>query len=301
MKKFALRVLIILGITFLLDRGISYGVKYFYKTTTTTNEYKINQVIDVMTEPVIFMGSSRAHHHYIPAIIQDTLKTGVYNAGLWGMRNIYFQYGFLSAILERYTPKTIVLELHPTDYLKTPFSTPEAAGPLITYLNYSKGSDEVLKLAGLYYKGQVSHLYRYNGEFANLLAGNFSQRSLASDKGFKAINGKLNTTLEIKPERFPFSIDKEKVQYLQSFINLCREHNIKLIFIFSPMYATEKTTLFNLPNAIAKKNNLIFINHYNMPGITGHSEYFYDFGHLNEVGAQKYSSIIASELKKYMK
>lgn len=254
-----------------------------------------------MNDPVLFMGSSRSHHHYIPSIIGDSLQIDVYNAGLWGMRNIYFQYALLCNILERYTPQTICLELHPIDYLQLPFSTIETVGTLIPFINYSLGSDDLLKKSGVYYKAQLSHLYRYNSGFANLLLGNLSTRSKASDKGYKKLEGQLNIKSgEIKPEQFPLNIDKERVSYLQAFIDKCKEKNINLILLYSPMYVVEKTNLFDIPDSIAKANNIPFINNYNLEGITGHPEYYHDFGHLNDKGARKYSSIISHQLKKYI-
>jgi len=301
MKKFMLRILIIAAITLTADRALSYAAKYFYSTTTTTDEYKLNAVINRMNEEVIFMGSSRCHHHYIPSIISDSLHKRVYNAGLWGMRNIYFQYGLLSDVLERYTPNTICLELHPTDYLATPFSNAEAAGVLAPFIGTSTGNDEVMKKTGYYYKDQVSYLYRYNSSFANLLAGNLTERSSAADRGYKSLSGELDTTSNtIVPEKFPFKIDKDKVHYLQAFIDKCKEKKINLIFLFSPMYATENTRLFEIPDSLAKKNGIPFINHYNLPGITGHGEYFHDFGHLNNAGAKKYTYYISHELKNYI-
>lgn len=300
MKRFLKRLLIITIITLIADRAVSYAVSYFYNTTTTTDEFKMNAVILKMDDPVVFMGSSRCHHHYVPSIISDSLKSGVYNAGLWGMHNIYFQYGFLSDILERYTPQTICLEIHPIDYLKTPFSDIETVGSLTPFINYSEGNDQMLKKAKLYYKCEVSDLYRYNSQFANILAGNVTRRSFAADKGFKKLTGKLDTTFEIKPERFPFEVDETKVKLLQAFIDKCKEKKINLIFLFSPMYAVEKTNLFDVPNQLAKKNNIHFINNYYLEGITGHPEYFFDFGHLNEEGAKKYSCLISHELKKYI-
>lgn len=302
MKRFIKRLLIIVVITLVADRALSYAVKFFYNTTTTTDEFKINNVTLRMNDPVVFMGSSRSHHHYIPAIISDTLKTGVYNAGLWGMHNVYFQYGLLCNILERYTPKTICLEIHPIDYLQTPFSDVETVGNLTPFINYSEGCDDVLKKAGLYYKCELSALYRYNSQFANIVAGNITQRSLASDKGYKALTGQLDTTYGgAKPEKFPFPADQKKIAYLQAFIDKCKEKKINLIFLCSPMYAVEKTKLFSIPDSIARKNGIPFINHYYQESITGHLEYYYDFGHLNDKGAKKYSSLIAHELKKYIK
>lgn len=302
MKKFLTRLLIIICITLVADRALSYVVKFFYNTTTTTDEYKMNTVIYRMNDPVVFMGSSRCHHHYIPSIISDTLQTGVYNAGLWGMHNIYFQYGLLSNILKRYTPKVICLELHPIDYLQTPFSNVETVGSLLPFINFSSGCDDVLKKAGVYYKGELSHLYRYNSQFANILAGNLTERSFAADKGYKSLGGQLDTAYgKITPEEFPYPVDEQKVKYLQAFIDKCKENKINLIFLYSPMYAVEKTNLFDVPNRIAKKNGITFINHYDLKGITGHLECYHDFGHLNDTGAKRYSAIIASELKTYIK
>ncbi|MDB5119509.1 MAG: hypothetical protein JWN56_727 [Sphingobacteriales bacterium] len=303
MRKFLIKLFIVTVITLIADRVLALIVGHFYKTTTTADEYKLNQVTYKLKAPVIFMGSSRCHHHYVPSIISDTLKTDVYNAGLWGMRNIYFQYSLLSNIVENYTPKTIILEIHPIDYLHTPFSDIETMGVLTPFIGYSSGCDEVLKKAKLYNKTSLSHLYRYNSLFPNIIAGNIAQRSNPADKGLKPLIGQLDIKSgDIKPEKFPYPVDEEKLRYLQLFVNVCKQKKIQLIFIFSPMYAVEKrSSLFIIPNKIALKNNIPFINHYYLEGITGHAEYFFDYGHLNSEGAKKYSSIVASELKQYFK
>jgi len=302
MTKFIKRLIIIIIITLVADRILFYPVRFFYKRTTTTDEYKLNSTINKINDPVVFMGSSRCHHNYIPSIISDTLKTGIYNAGLWGARNIYFQFALLSNILERYTPKTICYEIHPTDYLQTPFSTIDKVGNLKPFIGYSSGCDDVLKKADYYYKSQLSGLYRYNSEFPNLLLGNFFIRTMVHFKGYKPLFGEMDTKYgKTTPEKFPYAIDKDKINYLQAFIDKCREKKINLIFLFAPMYAVEKNNAFLIIDSIVKKNGIPFINHYNFEGITGHPEYYYDFGHLNENGAKKYSSIIASELKKYIK
>ena len=302
MKKFIKTLLIIIVFTFIADRALSFIVKFFYSTATTTDEYKLNTVTFRMDDPVIFMGSSRCHHHYIPSIISDTLQMGVYNAGLWGRRNIYFHYGELCNILKRYTPQTICLELHPIDYLKTPGSDIATVGVLTPFINYTSECDDLLKTAGYYYKCELSCLYRYNSEFANILMGNVVNRSFPANKGFRPLFTLLDTKHDdVGPEKFPFPIDEDKVRCLQAFIDKCKEKNINLIFICSPVFAKEKGRLFDIPNEIARRNGILFINHYYYEGFSGHAEYFADFGHLNETGAKKYSSAIASELKQYIK
>ncbi|MEG1564168.1 MAG: hypothetical protein RR365_10650 [Bacteroides sp.] len=302
MKKFIKGLLFIILITVIVDRGAGYAFQYFYRITTTTDENKITATILNTHAPILFMGSSRCHHHYIPSIIGDSLQCDVYNAGLWGMRNIYFQYGLLCNTLERYHPRIILLEIHPIDYLQTPYSGIERVSSLAPFINYSSGCDEVLKEANLYYKCKLSCLYRYNSEWANVLMGNLSKRSQEKDKGFKPLVTQLDTLhQQIEPESFFFPPDERKIHYLHAFINKCKSEKIDLIFLYSPMYAThEKTNLFHIPDSLAQQENILFINHYRLEGITGHTEYYADFGHLNERGAEKYSSIIATELKKYL-
>jgi len=300
MKKFIVRLLIIIAITFVADRGFGYVAKILYSRTTTTDEYKVNSVIYRMDDPVVFMGSSRAHHHYIPSIIGDTLQTGVYNAGLWGTRNTFFQYALLCNILQRYTPKTICWEIHPIDYLQTPFSSYETVDELAPFVNYSPECDALLKKSGQYYRCEVSHLYRYNSRFVNLLVGLTSHAS-SSNKGYKAMSGIFDTAhATVIKDKFPYPVSEEKVHYMQLFIDKCKEKHIQLILLYSPKFAVEDPSLFNIPDSLARKNGIPFINHYNMEGITGHPEYFYDWGHLNSNGAEKYSPIIASELKQYI-
>lgn len=302
MKKFIKTLFIIIIITLVVDRAIGYIFQHFYQTTTTTDEYKICSVVCRTNAPVLFMGSSRCHHHYVPSIISDTLQQEVYNAGLWGMRNIYFQYGLLSNLLERYKPQTIFLEIHPIDYLQTPFSDVERVGNLTPFINYSSGCDEILKEAELYYKCQLSVLYRYNSELVNILIGNISDRSF-NTQGYRPLEDQLDTlNQKITSETFDFAPDKRKMYYLQAFINRCCVENINLVFLYSPMYATEEhTNLFDIPDSIAQANHIPFINNYYLEGITGRPEYYADYGHLNDKGAHKYSSIIAPVLKKYTK
>jgi len=254
-----------------------------------------------MNDSIVFMGSSRCHHHYIPTIIADTLQTSVYNAGLWGMRNIYFQYGLLSNFLNRYTPQTICLEIHPIDYLQLKISDIEKVGSLAPFIGHSQECDQLLKEDDIYYKCKLFHLYRYNSNFPEIIIGNLSQRTSPMDKGYK----KLTNTLDISQgepmiEDFPIIPDEKKIAYLKLFIEKCKEKGINIIFLYSPMYRVGENNLFDIPSSIAKEYQIPFINNYEMQGITGVAMYYSDYGHLNDTGAKVYSSMIASELKKYI-
>ena len=160
MKRFLCWLLMMLVILFGIDRSSSFIMGILYRNSKATNEYKINYVVNKMNQPVIFMGSSRCHHTYIPSIISDTLVLPVYNAGLWGEQNIYFQYGLLCDILSRYTPKVICYEIHPIDFMATPYSGIERISSLSPFIGRSKGCDSLFKLNHIYVEYKISHLYR---------------------------------------------------------------------------------------------------------------------------------------------
>ena len=67
---------------------------------------------------ILIMGSSRAHHHYVPELVADSLGATVYNAGQDG-NGIVLHYGVLQMVCQRYHPKMIVYDVYkPFDIYK---------------------------------------------------------------------------------------------------------------------------------------------------------------------------------------
>ena len=288
-------MLITFCLFFLLDRSLGFILKSLYESSNATDAYKISYSCTQTRDSVLFMGSSRCLHHYIPSIFEKELGTSCYNAGDWGIKNIFFHYGLLSNIIERYTPKAIVFEIHPSDWLNIPFSGKERAGSLAPYCGMSEGCDEMLRLTDNYWAYKLSTVYRYTGEFPNLLAGKKGtmDRSL---KGWKPLIGVIDTT-EVKAEEYPFPIANNRIQLLDKFIDICHNKHIQLIIAISPMYVCSKEDIFYIPKLLAEKKQVPFLYHYNDTAFVGKKELFYDFGHMNKIGAQKYSHIISKELK----
>ncbi|MBR3078922.1 MAG: hypothetical protein IKH01_03805 [Prevotella sp.] len=298
MKKLILSVVITACLFFLFDRALSMGLKYLYAQSNATDEYKISYSNETTQDSILFFGSSRCLHHYVPAIFEKETGKSCFNAADWGIKNIYYHYGLLGNILTRYTPQTIIFEIHPCDWLKTPFSGTERATSLAPYCGMSDACDEMLKLSGKYWPCQLSWTYRYTGSLPNLLTGKFGtmDRSL---KGWKPMEGILDTT-DVKAEEYPFPVDQERVALLERFIDDCQQHHIQLIMVESPMYICSKEDVFKFPRDLAAKHHIKFIDHYRDTSFVGHAEYFYDFGHLNRQGAERYSAMIAKELKAFI-
>ena len=294
MKKLLIHIAIVICLFFVIDRALGLGLKFLYNQSNATDEYKISYSNETVQDPLLFFGSSRCMHHYVPAIFEKELGIKCFNTADWGIKNIYYHYGLLGNILSRYTPKTIVFEIHPCDWLATPFSGVERASSLAPYCGMSDACDEMLKLSGKYWPCQLSWVYRYTGSLPNLLTGKLGSmdRSL---KGWKPMDGVMDTT-GVVAEEYPFPVDTARVALLERFINDCKKNNIQLIITFSPMYVCSKEDVLKFPRELAQKHQLTFIDHYRDSDFVGHPELFYDFGHLNRKGAELFSQKLSKEL-----
>lgn len=59
---------------------------------------------------ILIMGSSRAHHHYVPSIFEDSLGYDCYNAGYDG-NGVILAYPLLENMLNRYKPRLVIFEV----------------------------------------------------------------------------------------------------------------------------------------------------------------------------------------------
>ena len=263
MKKLAIHIIIVACLFFVMDRILGIGLGYLYRISNTTDEYKISYSNESTRDSLLFIGSSRCLHHYAPLIFEKELGMTCFNAADWGIKNIYFHYGLLG-------------------------NAP--------YCGMSEACNEMLKISGNYWPYQLSWVYRYTGSLPSLLTGKLGSmdRSL---KGWKPLDGVLDTT-GLVAEEYPFPIKQEKVDLLERFIKDCKERNIKLSIIVSPMYICSKEDVYRIPKDLAAKYQIPFMDHYRDSAFVGHPELFYDFGHLNRKGAELYSEMISKELKR---
>lgn len=296
MKKILIHILIIAALFFVFDRATGFVLKQLYSQSNTTDEYKIGYANMETRDSLLFMGSSRCLHHFVPSIFEEGLGMTCFNAADWGIKNIYFHYGLLGNILSRYTPKAIVFEVHPCDWLDTPYSGTERAGSLAPFCGMSKECDEMLKISGNYWPYRLSVVYRYTGSLPALLFGRWGgmDRSL---KGWKPLDGQMDTT-GIQAEEFLFPILQQKLQLMEQFIMDCQAKGIWLGIIVSPMYVCSEQDVFKVPRDLAAKYDIPFFDHYRDTTFMSHANLFYDYGHLNREGATIYSKKVCEELKK---
>ena len=303
LKQFSIKFLVFIILLFMADQFA--GVLFRKLESKAGDKYaRENYIRYIMNEDIIIMGSSKATYHYVPNILSKELKMSVYNCGQKG-NGIIYEYGRLETIYKRYHPKIIIMDVikgydlekndnsRYLDFLKIDYGTNKSIDSLFYAVDkYSK------------YK-MLLNCYRYNSTLCDLLINYFYRsRNRFSDDGYSALHGsKIKTSVSQKTEKndmndVKMEIDPIKIKYLKKIV-LDKPKECFMIFVLSPsMY--EKSVDYNCVKQICKQNNILFLDYSNDNRFVGKEYLFYDYVHLNEFGAKKFSKILASDIKEFL-
>ena len=300
MKKLIISIIIIIFGIFIMDR---IGAQIMWWVNQHTNEnagLKIREMINHVDADVLLMGTSRCNRHYVPNIISDSIGMSVYNGGIDASDNIYAHYTLLNLILKRYKPKVICLEVSTSDFTnpQDPFSTVSFFAP---YFGTSEQSDSIFHLAKLYWPYKLFHLYRFNAKATSNIAGLFITPQDVGKDGYVPSSQPTHfiNREPIETEK-PSRTDEQKKEFLQHFINICKNENIILVFTISPSYCVVKQKYYQELRNIAKTNNIPLLDYHTKGLFLNHPEYFEDGVHLWDKGARLYSTVFAHDLKEIL-
>ena len=299
MRKYLIKIILFFIAVVIIDIAFGFACRYLNthaKGGDTKNHYDIAMN---MKADVLLFGSSRCIHHYVPSIIKDTLEMSVYNCGVDG-NGILYQYSRLRMILNRYTPKVIVYDICPEFDIEN--------GDNSKYLGWQKrfydvpGVNEVFEDINQMEKYKMfSQLYRYNSDFIQMLSDNVNPLQDVDGAGYKPKLG----TMDYQPEQSDMNPtvkewDPLKKKYFKKFYGLCKQNGIMLIIAYSPLYKANTSIEFNAITNFCHQNNILLIDNYHNPMFTEHRDYFADTRHMNDTGAQEYTKVFASEIRKLL-
>lgn len=300
MKKLLASILFVAVGLFAVDRLGGMIMWWVNQHTHDVSGPKIKYLVNDVHEDVLLMGTSRCNLHYVPSIISDSLGLSVYNGGIDASNNIYAHYLMLNHILAVHKPKVICLEVMANDFQEEadPFNTVTFFAP---YFGINEGADSIFRMAGKYWKYRISHLYRYNAKAASNLAGLAINRHKGGDNGYIPSPQPAHYSSYLEHENTPENVDSLKLKYVQKFIHLCHENEIKLVFMVSPMYTEIDDDYYDVLKGIATQNEIPFLDYHKEGLYHDHPDYFKDPSHLWDRGARLYSSVFASDLKRILK
>ncbi|MDE6394442.1 MAG: hypothetical protein K2K77_03780, partial [Duncaniella sp.] len=218
MKKFITRVILFLLIIAACDYAVGRFGEYAFDNSRGGINHKDKEIRDTAVPDIVIFGSSRAEHHYVPAIIAESLKADAYNMGVDGS-GILLMYPYLSQLLTRHTPSMIIYDIlpgydlhddNPEQYLKhiLPLRGLPAADSIMTEI------DPAISIK------MLPRTYPYNSQYPSLLQGMLSSDDSYS-QGYIPLWGRLaddnpQTVLTGKP------YSRLKLRMLDNLIYLCK-------------------------------------------------------------------------------
>ena len=307
-KKIVIGVLGFCLLLVVVDWAVgTWSEKMYYKSKYGIFHRQIYCLTESQDELMI-LGSSRAAHHYVPQIFEDSLGMSCYNAGSDGMC-IYYHYGILASRIQRECPpKIVILEVIGMDAEVSQSATFSLDAALDRYApHYGEFSeiDSMFALNGWKEKVKLlSKTYKYNSKLVQTIKCNYIP--WPEDRGYEALNGVMKISDGEKaadvlaPSSVQPNIEERKIEYLQKFIDDCKENNIQLIMCYSPYYGQSVPKSIRIIEEMAKKNNVPFLNYGDDVRFLK-PEYFQDASHLNDTGAREYSKEISRVLKYLIK
>ena len=243
-------------------------------------------------EEVLVFGSSRAKHHYVPDIIEDSLKMTCYNTGEDG-NGIILCYGFLKMITQRYSPKLILYDVSRFDIYED---------DNMKYLDLMKpyyrepGIDSIFwRVSPKTRYMMLSEMYRYNTTCLRVL-GNYLHPISNTFKGYSPMKGVMDYEPDVNGRKKGV-VDETKMYYFDQFLFLAQEKGIEVICLGSPYYGIDATDGFYKPVIdLCKRYDVHFLDYTDEPN-TKEKVFYNDRTHLNDRGAKLYTSIVCQGVR----
>lgn len=295
MKKYLIKIALFFVAVAIVDVLFGIACQYMNDHSKGGGIKSRHYVCKESNEDVLIFGSSRAKHHYVPDIIEDSLGMTCYNTGEDG-NGIILCYGFLKMITQRYSPKIIIYDV-------TGFDMYEDDN--MKYLDLMKPFYHEPGIDSIFWSVEpktrylmLSNLYRYNTTCLRVL-GNYVYPITDYPKGYLP----LNKTMNYEPESEnnigkELLIDSLKIRYFECFINLAKLKSIDLICCVSPIYKDMNGIGYYDPiKRLCVANNIPFLNYCEDSELCNNKAYFQDKKHLNDSGARVFSLKLVSRIK----
>lgn len=301
MKKFLIYILAFFFTVAVIDLIVGKAADYMIANAKSGSMKQLTDLCNRDKYDMLVMGSSKAHHNYIPQVFCDSLGVSCYNAGYDG-EGIILAYGILSLIEDSRLPKTIIYDAKlqydaysmnlDGDYTRyyrklRPFYGKPAVDSIIRNISET----DFIKLH--------SNLYRTNGILISTVSGFLRSSEKDPNYGYVPEYGQL--TDNSKADRdYQGNIDGIKIDYFRKFVDLTKEKGIELIVVFSPEFNTPYSSDYQPILDICSASGITVLDYFDNSMFQDIS-LFSDHCHMNERGARLFSSLIADKLKQVFK
>ncbi len=293
MKKYLIKIILFFAAVVVVDIFFGIVCQYMNDHSKGGGVKSRYYVCKESNEDVLIFGSSRAKHHYVPDVIEDSLHMTCYNTGEDG-NGIIMCYGFLKMITERYTPKLIIYDVTGYDIYED---------DNMKYLDLMKPFYHEKGIDSIFWSVEpktrimmLSSLYRYNTTCLRVI-GNYIRPMSNYPKGYLALHNTMDYEPEIKEEDEK-RVDTLKIHYFEKFIRLTLDKGVSLVCCVSPSYkAPFDDSKYEPIKKLCIQSGVPFLFYGAEPTISIDRLYFQDGTHMNDQGARFYTSRLVSWIK----
>lgn len=296
MKKYLIKILLFFLCLTVLDILYGFACQYMNdhsKGGGVKSRYYVNKE---SMEDILVFGSSRAKHHYVPDIIEESLGMTCYNTGEDG-NGIIYCYGVLKMVTERYSPKMIIYDVSRFDFVEDDDSK---YLDLLKPYYYESGVDSVFwAIEPKTRVMMLSNLYRFNTTCLRIV-GNYLHPTANTPGGYSP----LSKTMDYEPEvvvsdRTIPMVDSLKLSFFESFIQLCQRQGTQLVCYVSPTYKACSNEDYYYPIMhICEKCGIPFYYMEAESDISNDRSLFQNKTHMNDKGARIYTQKVVELVRK---
>ncbi|MCM1139495.1 MAG: hypothetical protein NC453_13070 [Muribaculum sp.] len=291
LSKIILAILVIIATLLVLDNAFGYVTdKLLFGSAQTKFDYAVNTS---RNSDLVIFGSSRAENHYDTPFINDSLQINAFNLGEPG-RGLSYHDAAIRAYLENHQPKVILLDLLADDLSG---QINNRVKPLYPYIdkypcikNVAYNVDQSNKF---YLKFKLLRLNSEIFDYIKKLRHPYNTNTLGYTP--LQISSSYNDVEEKVYDSLTYKVNGVAKHCLIDIVNVCSEHDVKLVVVYSPEYAIRN---YKIPiTEVCDSLDVTVINDLGFRLNMDAREYFYDNRHLNKIGAREYSRHIINKLK----
>ena len=243
MKKhtFIYRLIVVAALLLLADMGIGKLLELAYFNIKKGEQGRLTYTADSCRQDIIVLGSSRASHHYIPAIITDSLRLTCYNTGK-DKEGIYFELAVLKMILARHHPALIIVDISPVAFVASE-SDLDAISVLLPYYRMHPEIKPVLnKRSDWEFVKTYSSLYNYNSMLLQILLNGFlpgRDTSAAAANGYAPTYHSFIESFDTArlSRHIAHTADSSLVNVFKQIIQTAASSDCKMIVVSSPVFS----------------------------------------------------------------
>ncbi len=289
-----LKIAAFLLLAFITDFISGSILRSFYFKQTSGWEYRTKYSIDGTRADVLIFGASRAQQQYNPLYFEERLHQSCYNVGRDGEPFFYY-YAVLKAVLKRYTPKIIILDIE-NGVFKESQDSYDRMSILLPFYKSHPEMRSIIELRSPFEKLKLqSQIYPFNSMLFKIAIGNTEMNKKRNQdiKGYVELRRVLDEPIRtVDFLKNKYAIDSNKVNFYRSFIKDCKQANVKLYIVCSPyfIHAVGTDISMTIAKEIAGENNIDFVDFAKDEIFLNNSKLFDDTVHINVAGSKIFSN-----------